>query len=496
MDGAEARARVPLDLLITQVGEGLLEVLSGPSSVEVSGTTVFGDPPPPGSLVLMVGLDPAGPATAEGVRGLRGAAAAVVGPCRDEAVGPLVAAAREAGVALLRMRWALAWTHLFTMADDLTGGRDAGGVAGDLGGVPPGDLPALAGAMGAALNRPVLLVDTQWRLLAYSAHDLRTAGDLMRETVLNRIVPEAEALPQMRRELLRDGRARRLGRGASGRIGAGVLAGGVPYGMLWVIDGEAPLPDDRLELVERFARLAATHLGQARAVRRRQGELAGLAVEGGEGAAGACRELGLDPAEGLTVVAVGSRADVPGGVLLESLAAHLEGYRRPAACALRGDTVCLVLGPRAREFAADAVGRPRGRRRLVAGVGGQVWSAEELPRSARQAALVLDVLLGRPDGPAVASVDDVRTEAAIGELRHLLGDRTDLLVHRLPAEPWMLAWLEAGGDYRAAADRLDVHPNTLRYRVRKLAESGLDLHDPDVRLATWLRLRLAHRPSG
>ncbi|MFD0889528.1 ATP-binding cassette domain-containing protein, partial [Streptosporangium algeriense] len=53
-----------------------------------------------------------------------------------------------------------------------------------------------------------------------------------------------------------------------------------------------------------------------------------------------------------------------------------------------------------------------------------------------------------------------------------------------------LAWIESHGDVRAAARRLGVHPNTLRYRVRKLAADGLDLSDPHTRLVTWLRLRL------
>ncbi|MFG2587966.1 helix-turn-helix domain-containing protein [Streptomyces sp. NPDC048438] len=39
---------------------------------------------------------------------------------------------------------------------------------------------------------------------------------------------------------------------------------------------------------------------------------------------------------------------------------------------------------------------------------------------------------------------------------------------------------------------LNVHPNTLRYRVRKaVALSGISVDDPDQRLVAMLRLRLA-----
>ena len=41
----------------------------------------------------------------------------------------------------------------------------------------------------------------------------------------------------------------------------------------------------------------------------------------------------------------------------------------------------------------------------------------------------------------------------------------------------------------AAAGRLAVHPNTVRYRMRKMAEvTALDLDDPDKRLALIIAL--------
>jgi DNA-binding PucR family transcriptional regulator len=52
-------------------------------------------------------------------------------------------------------------------------------------------------------------------------------------------------------------------------------------------------------------------------------------------------------------------------------------------------------------------------------------------------------------------------------------------------------YLAAFGDVPAAAARLDVHPNTFRYRLRRLIEMfGVDLEDPDTRLLLDLQLRL------
>ncbi|MEU6659996.1 helix-turn-helix domain-containing protein [Streptomyces sp. NPDC046821] len=56
------------------------------------------------------------------------------------------------------------------------------------------------------------------------------------------------------------------------------------------------------------------------------------------------------------------------------------------------------------------------------------------------------------------------------------------------------AWLDATGDIASAAAHVRVHPNTLRHRLRRVRELfGLDLNDPEVRLAAWLELRVAQR---
>jgi len=54
----------------------------------------------------------------------------------------------------------------------------------------------------------------------------------------------------------------------------------------------------------------------------------------------------------------------------------------------------------------------------------------------------------------------------------------------------LTAWLDHYGDPQRAAQTLRVHPNTLRYRLRKLDDvAPMDLSSPRVRLA--LRLQLA-----
>jgi DNA-binding PucR family transcriptional regulator len=60
------------------------------------------------------------------------------------------------------------------------------------------------------------------------------------------------------------------------------------------------------------------------------------------------------------------------------------------------------------------------------------------------------------------------------------------------------AWLDSFGDVIAAAATVYVHPNTFRYRLRRLSQvGGLDLTDPEARFAAMLQLRvLAPPPSS
>jgi DNA-binding PucR family transcriptional regulator len=54
------------------------------------------------------------------------------------------------------------------------------------------------------------------------------------------------------------------------------------------------------------------------------------------------------------------------------------------------------------------------------------------------------------------------------------------------------AFLDAFGDVVAASAVVGVHPNTFRYRMRRLVEvSGIDLDDPLERLVTHLQLHLS-----
>jgi DNA-binding PucR family transcriptional regulator len=113
------------------------------------------------------------------------------------------------------------------------------------------------------------------------------------------------------------------------------------------------------------------------------------------------------------------------------------------------------------------------------------------------------VLRERRSETRVARLVDVQVEALVLEMRDLAsarGDRpSDALaeliryddLHQSNLVETLQAWLDYFGDVAIAADKLHVHPNTFRYRLRRaVAVSNVDLDDPDTRFGLQLQLRI------
>ncbi|MEV7128381.1 helix-turn-helix domain-containing protein [Streptomyces sp. NPDC093260] len=186
------------------------------------------------------------------------------------------------------------------------------------------------------------------------------------------------------------------------------------------------------------------------------GEEDGMSAEAGEVLA-LVRELDLSAA----VVAGAAPVWVGAGPVLPSV--------RAAESRERAELVVRAL--RERETRALAAGLPRPSRH--SGPSGVDTTLEVLR--------VLDAARPVWESGAGPVHTFVRTDAAAGgELLRTLA-----------------AFLDAGGDVQAAARRLVVHPNTLRYRLGRVRERyGIDLADPDTRLLVALAARLTVPPPG
>ena len=458
----------------------------------------------------------------------RGAAAGELATSGDDAVGAyadereaLRAAAVEAGVALLAVPVDVRWERLESLA---AGVLDASEAAG------PDDLFALAQTVALLTHGIVCIEDTASRVLAYSRSD-RDEGqidELRRLSILGWQGP-ADYLRHLRQwgvfDRLRTGEEvvrvdEHAELGVRRRLAVGIHAGPRVLGTIWVQEGAQPFSPRAEDVLVGAARVAAGHL-----VRRRRAaptwhrDLVEGLLDGRASPDLVAGTFGLDEHAPTVVVGFAVRAgegvtrELSVAELADVVAVHAAGYRRAALTAWRGDTVYAVLpdvakvDPALRAMCAEvvAVTHRRTGARVQAGVGAVAEGLAGVPSSRAEADRVL---VAMPAGDDVAAFDDLRAEVLLDQTLAVLRERPDLRdpavdalvaydhAHGGDLADSVLAWLDAHGDVRAAARMLTVHPNTLRYRVRRaVAVAGLRLGDPRARLVHHLALHAARAPD-
>ncbi|MFD0476985.1 PucR family transcriptional regulator [Nonomuraea thailandensis] len=198
----------------------------------------------------------------------------------------------------------------------------------------------------------------------------------------------------------------------------------------------------------------------------------------------------------------------------DALALHVAAIHPKAAAALAGSVAYAVLPltpggdeeARAVRVAESFLARVGPRHAANIGVGRLALSLAQVARSRADADRALRVLRtrgvsGQVAGYAavhfeslllqVADVAAAEEQAPTGPYRRLLDHDAE---HGTELAATLEAYLDAFGDVSVAAARVHVHPNTFRYRLRRLAEiGGLDLGDPDARLTVQLQLRIFGR---
>lgn len=522
------RPRASLRRVLDDLGATLLEVVHGDvDHVGELGGVVIHDPLdepalPRHALVLGVGLRD------------RAEIVSLLDSLREHEAAGLVLRAPvppdlgASGVAVLALTPGASWAQLAALLRSLLAEGDVGELGGEtLGGMPSGDLFALANAIAALLDAPVTIEDRSSRVLAFSGR--QDEADASRvETVLGRQVPErySQLLTELGvfRELYRSDRPVYIEPFLEGlvdlpRVAVAVRAGDEILGSIWAAV-RGPLGDERTQALLDASRLVALHMLRIRAgadvARRLRTDLVSTALEGGAGAREALDRLGLaeQPVVVLALAMVDSSADA--GLVAErqrlsdALAMHLSAVHPRCAAALVGDvTYGLVPGrdpDAAVRIAGDFLDRVGDRGHAVVGIGTVAHDTVGLAESRASADRALRVLR-TGGGRRVARLEDVHTEALVLELRDLVaarGDQPSGPVARLFAYDeehgtnlvaTLRAWLDAFGDVIAAAAALYVHPNTFRYRLRRLAEvGGLDLTDPEARFAAMLQLRVVSPP--
>ncbi|MEU6476708.1 helix-turn-helix domain-containing protein [Streptomyces sp. NPDC047017] len=534
-----------LSRVLEDLGSTLLDLLHGDAETagEIGGVAIH-DPHdeqhhPPHAVVLGVGVH--GTEEIAGLlRGLRAheAAALVVrGPVEDaDGLADVVA---ETGVALLALTRGASWAQLAAMLRTLLFEGDVGEAeAQTLGGVPSGDLFALANAIATLLDAPVTIEDRRSRILAFSGRQ-DEADSARVESILARQVPERYL--RLHEE---DGVFRELYRGdglvhvpapalgdeeALPRVAVAVRAGDEFLGSVWAALRK-PLTPEREKAFGEAAKLVALHMLRFRAgtdaENRLRAELVTTALEGGAGAVEALGRLGLvtEPtlvmAMGLAPASDEDHAHVTAERqrLAGALAVHLTAVQPRSAVALLGD-VAYALFPvtgdtahareRAAQVASNFLQRTGERAGAVIGIGSVAQEPAALARSRANADRALRVLATGRTGQRVTSITDVYVDALLLEMRDLAIAHRDELSgplarlaaydakHNAHLVETLRAWLDAFGDVITASASVFVHPNTFRYRIRRVAEVGrIDLQDPSARFAAMLQLRLMGTDVG
>jgi hypothetical protein len=396
--------------------------------------------------------------------------------------------------------------------------------------VPLGDLFSLANALAAAIDAAVTIEDADSTLVAYSNLD-QPIDEARRDTILGRRTPgkwaavlEEEGIP---RQLLGSApgtavHVRDPHEQARDRLVIAVRAGAEILGTIWVVEGAKPFDDRARVLLEEAAPLAALHLLRHRAAddlhRAERGRSLQAFLDGQRSAADVGATLGVDLGAPCAVVNFHLSGDddvdiaVRRARALDLIVLACDTLRRGVVCTGIASSVYALFPALTDESAArlpgfveDLAARATHAlgHRVVAGIGSTVPRVSAVGTSRQEADRAVRVLAGASaDSERLAArIDDVRIESIVLEVGDMMAARPDLALPQLHALAaydaehakgylsTLQAMARASWDIVAAARELNLHPNSLRYRLKRLEElSGLVLDDPRHRLVISLHL--------
>lgn len=432
----------------------------------------------------------------------------------------VIARAVTAGTAVVAVEPRARWERLYRLIDHVFEHHgDRADPQQDSG----TDLFGLAQSIAERTHGMVSIEDAQSHVLAYSASN-DEADDLRRLSILGRAGPP-EHLAWIGREGIFD--ALRAGtdvvrvtarpelglqpRRAVGihRPGRGPTSGFA--GTIWVQEGSRPLADDADEVLRGASVLAARILARlataptTHAVRVQ--ELLGL--RGGDGpalgGAAVARELGLTTDGRVAVLGfIGAGGAQPR--LVDVLALSASAFRHDAQVTADGARVYVLLPhtPKASAVTSWIRGTVATLQRelgieLRAVIAYPATGLDGVAAARAEVDRVLDSAERHPGAlGAVTSLAEARTTVLLDEIVSLVAADERLIDPRVrdlrDADPMLAAtlraYLDCFGDVGVAAQSLHVHPNTVRYRVRRIEERlGTPLTDPELRLLLSLGLR-------
>ena len=453
----------------------------------------------------------------------RGACAVVTYPLPDDVLPSVRSAALEAGLCLLERSRDVPWLVLADSIREVILQANADEIRGS--GVAVEGLAGLAESLADMLGGPVIIEDAKFRVLSYSSstdqvdrgRDIAILGrripdDWLRhleslgviDTLLgtDEVVTVDDGPFEARRRLLCSIRAERF-----------------LLGILWLAEGDTPLPGDVHERMAAAATTAAPFLLRHQEAgfygRSTQDRQVRLLLDQGRMPHSVAEDHGLAPADRYTVLGLRTfpnalLSTLDRNRIVETVRMYCQSYRWRAAATTIGHTVYCVLAlddntsdDRVRSFAAamgDHVGRVLLGRGVQVSLSRTVSGLQGIPTARRQVDQVLETSPAKDD-LTVLTFDDALARIALSEVGQFIETsrinypKLDVLRgedRNSGAEytATLTAYLTAFGNVVAAAHELNIHVTTLRYRLKRIqAISGLNLDDPAERLLCELLLR-------
>lgn len=483
----------------------------------------------PGAIALAIGLSLTGKRLRARVRELSEAGyVAIVYKANGSSDKALRVAARESGIALFRASDSVPWNQLAEIMDAaVVPHRQSGRTLVD---IRPGDLFDLANMVAAQSGGAIAIAAPDQTILAYSTLPDQPIDETRRSSILRlQVPPSVETDKDYRRvhaaaDVLQVETADPLLR----RTAIAIRAGDSVLGSLWLLERAEHHHEDANRILREAANVAALHILHKRTTYvsnlTRQIDLVQPLLFEPQRAELAAIRLGIS-ASSIRVAALGIwPSDAMASETLQSRLRLFDAIR--TACAIRlpsavcgfSDNIVYIVLPQttgmSRQFQRSSILKiVQNARRLlsrpVLAALGVAATIDRLADSRVNAELALSELVRNvAEGRIAADSDDiVADDESLGSSLHLRQMVTSLTASgQLPGahalriaeydedqkksfEETIYAYLSCSGNAVEAAKSLDVHVNTVRYRLSRVESLfGIDLDDPETRLLVWLQL--------
>ena len=487
----------------------------------------------PGAVALAIGLSLSGKRLGAKVRELSDAGyVAVVYKSNGTSDEVLRAAARDNGMALFRASDSVPWNQLAEIMDAaVVPHRQSGRTLVD---IRPGDLFDLANTVAAQAGGAIAIADPEQTILAYSTLPDQPIDETRRSSILSLQVPHSVETDNDYRRVhaATDALDVATQDPSLRRTAIAIRAGDSVLGSLWLLELADHHNEDANRILREAANVAALHILHKRTTYvsnlTRQIDLVQPLLFDPKRAELAAIRLGIS-APSIRVAALGIWPSE--AIAAETLQSRLRLFdtirtacaiRLPSAvCGLSDNIVYIVLPQTtetSRPFQRTAILKiVQNARRLLArpvlAALGAAATIDRLEDSRVNAELVLSELVRNvAEGRIAADSDDIVADddslgsrlllrqfvsalTTAGQLpgSHALSIAAHDEQHKKSFEETIYAYLSCGGNAIDAAKSLDVHVNTVRYRLSRVEPLfGIDLDDAETRLLVWLQLWARH----